>query len=697
MMRVVRMAAIAAALLLSLAARADEGMWMIQDINAALEKNMKARGLKLKAKEIYNADAPGTTLADAVVSLGFYCTGSVISDRGLVITNHHCAYSNVAKLSTPEHNYLEDGFWAMTQDQELPVEGEKFYFLKSVVDVTDEVAAMKKQLEAKGEDEVDIKIESQLQKRYEESTGLTCILSSMWGGEKSYLSVYKVYTDIRLVAVPPSCIGFFGGETDNWTWPRHNCDFAMYRIYENGAPLVTDNYLKVSLKGYTPGSFTMVIGYPGRTDRYASSAEIDYQEKVELPSSNYLRGGQMKILRKWMDADPDVRMKYSDRFFSLSNIQENNVGMAACYKRFRVKEEKEAQERRMQEWIDGSYNRKEMWGTLIPDLKEAYSSIAGGDRDLILFRETVLRGTFISRYVSRAANSGTVSKAKEALLAGIAQTDPRVEKELLAQALEEYFTNQDRYYFGPYQRKVQDRFGYDFAAMADYLWDNSLVSSKAKVEALESMDQVLQDPLRKFISDTPVSVYTERNGHLEKSQKAVELEDEYKRALYWMRLQKEELQYPDANSTMRISYGTVGGFFPNDGVWCHWYSTPAGILQKYDPANHDFNLNDRQKALLEKGNWGRWGFRIGGKRYGMIVDFLTDNDIAGGNSGSPVMDAEGNMIGLAFDGNIESLASDTSYTKGYNMCINTDIRFVLWVLDKYAGMKRIIKELEFVT
>ncbi|MBR4755919.1 MAG: S46 family peptidase, partial [Bacteroidales bacterium] len=258
-----RTAALVAAMLLSLAARADEGMWMIQDINEALEKNMKARGLKLSAKEIYNADAPGSTLSDAVVSLGFYCTGSIISDRGLVITNHHCAYSNVARLSTPEHNYLEDGFWAMTPDQELPVEGEKFYFLKSVLDVTDEVAALKKQLEARGEEAGTMKVSSILQKRYEESSGLTCILSSMWAGEKYYMSVYKVYTDVRLVAVPPLCIGFFGGETDNWTWPRHNCDFAMYRIYDNGVPLVTDKYLKVSLKGYTPGSFSMVIGYPG--------------------------------------------------------------------------------------------------------------------------------------------------------------------------------------------------------------------------------------------------------------------------------------------------------------------------------------------------------------------------------------------------------------------------------------------------
>ncbi len=679
---------LAAVLLLSsLSIHADEGMWMIQDINAALEKNMKARGLMLSAKEIYNADAPGTSVADAVVSLGFYCTGSLLSDKGLIITNHHCAYSNIAKLSTPEHNYLEEGFWAMSSEDEIPVEGESVYFLKRVFDVTDEVEEMKNAGR--------LDIQSQLVRKYSESTDLTCIFSNMWAGERSYISAYKVYTDVRLVAAPPVCIGYFGGETDNWTWPRQNCDFAMYRIYENDLPVSCEKSLRISLEGYTAGSFAMVIGYPGRTDRYASSAEIDYQEEVALPASNELRGSQMKIISRWMDSDPAVRMKYSDWYFGLSNTQENNVGMAACYKRFRVRDEKLAQEREMQEWIDSSPGRKERWGTLIPDLKAAYSLIADGEQDKVYFRETILRGTFISRYILRASNSKTLEQAKEHLLAGIAETDPRVEKDLLEYALREYFTNQDSYYFGPYQKRIQARFGYDFRAMAEYLWDRSLVSSKSKVEAMEALEEMDNDPLRKFLEDARISAYNDRNGHQDKRNRATELENEYKRALYWMRLNKGVLQYPDANSTMRISYGRVGGFEPNDGVWYNWYSTPDGILQKYDPANHDYDLNPRQKALLEKDFWGRWGFRLGRKRHGMIVDFLTDNDIAGGNSGSPVLNANGDLIGLAFDGNLESLASDTSYTQGYNKCINTDIRFVLWVLDRYAGMKRILKELEF--
>ena len=682
--------------LASVSAYADEGMWMIQDINAALEKNMKARGLKLSSNEIYNADAPGTAVSDAVVSLGFYCTGSVISDWGLIITNHHCAYANIAKLSTPEHNYLEDGFWAMDTKQEIKIDGEKVYFLKRVLDVTDEVEALKRDLIRQGQPTGMRRLSHVMETRYSKATGLECILSSMWAGEKYYMSIYKVYDDVRLVAAPPLCIGYFGGDEDNWEWPRHNCDFAMYRIYENGKPVTREKSLKVSLGGYKPGSFTMVIGYPGRTDRYASSAEIGYQEETNLPVSNDIRAKQMSIVSRWMDADPAVRMKYSDWYFSLSNQQENGAGMEKCYKRFHVREEKLAQERKLQKWIDSAFDRREKWGTLIPDLKKAYSDCASIERDKIYFRESMFRGTTIGKYYMRAGNSKELDKAKQSLLDGRAATDPRVEKELLECAAREYFTNLDSYYFGEYQTKLLDRFGTDFKAMAEYLWDKSLISSEARIKGIESKDEILNDPLRKFLTETPATRFNDRDGHGTRWNERNELEREYKRALYWMKLQQDEPQYPDANSTMRITYGTVGGFVPNDGVWYNWYSTPSGILQKYDPTRHDFDLNARQKRLLEKANWGKWGFKLDGRNNSMIVDFLTDNDITGGNSGSPVLDAKGNLIGLAFDGNTESLASDTSFTEGYNKCINVDIRFVMWVLDKYAGMKQVLNEIEFV-
>lgn len=684
----------AVALMFGATAFADEGMWMIQDINEALEKNMRARGLKLAANEIYNDEAPGTAVSDAVVSIGFYCTGSVISDQGLIITNHHCAYSNIAKLSTPEHNYLEDGFWAMTSEEEIPIEGETVFFLKKVFDVTEEVKGIMKEFRANGKPFGIRKISAIMEKRYKEATGMECILSSMWAGEKYYMSVYKTYTDLRLVAAPPQSIGYFGGNQDNWTWPRHNCDFTIYRIYEDGKPVTREKSLKISLAGYHPGSFAMVIGYPGRTNRYTSSAEINYQEKINLPISNAIRGGQMSIIRKWMDADPIVRMKYSEWFFSLSNIQENNDGMAKCFRRFWVKDEKIEQEKEMQKWIDAAPNRKAMWETLIPDLKAIYSETESVERDKAVFRETMFRGTFISRYMLRAGNVSSVERAKETLREGFAATDARVEKELLEYACKEYFENLEFSYFGKFQVKMLDRFGDDYKAMAEYIWNKSVISSLSRIDGIQTVDEVKNDPLRRMLTDTPVTTFNSRKDQLEKRQRVNKLGKEYKKALYWMRLHKDVEQYPDANSTMRITYGTVGGLQPNDAVWYNWYTTPEGILQKYNPDDHDYILKDRHKYLLEKGRWGRWGTRVDGRRT-MIVDFMTDNDITGGNSGSPVLNAKGELIGLAFDGNLESLASDASYTEGYNKCINTDICYVMWVLDKYAGMKRIVKEVTF--
>jgi len=330
---------IIALLLLPAAASADEGMWMIQALNQALEKKMQERGLQLSAGEIYNADAPGATVSDAIVSLGFYCTASVISPEGLLITNHHCAYSDLSELSTPEKNYLEDGYWAFYRKDEIPLKGKAVYFLRRVLDVTGEVAAVSDSLSRNGERFGSRKLSSILERRYAARTGLEASLNSMWAGEKYYLALYETFTDIRLVGAPPVAVASFGGDEDNWEWPQHKADFALYRIYDHGEPLQSPWHLKISEAGYKEGDYTMVIGYPGRTDRYSSSFKADYLERVERPVTNRLRGRQMEIVRRWMDADPDIRMKYSDWFFSLSNVQEMQEGEVQCFKRFHVVDE----------------------------------------------------------------------------------------------------------------------------------------------------------------------------------------------------------------------------------------------------------------------------------------------------------------------------------------------------------------------
>lgn len=697
---------------------ADEGMWLIQDINAALEKKMQERGLKLSAGEIYNADAPGAAVSDAIVSLGFYCTGSIISDQGLLITNHHCAYSDVFALSTPEHNYLEEGYWAVRSDQELPIPDKQVFFLKRVLDVTAEVQNLRKELSEKGLPCGMRRVSHIMESRYKKNTGKEAYLNSMWAGEKYYMALYDVYEDLRLVAAPPVSVAAFGGDTDNWEWPQHKCDFAMYRVYMspdgNPAKYSSDNVplkplrkLDISLDGYKPGDYTMVIGYPGRTNRYASSLETDYQERVTLPIANELRRNQMEIMRRWMDADPAVWLKYSDTFFGLSNIGEMQEGEAACLKRFGVKAIKESEEKDLQAWIESDPARKARWGSLMSDLKKMYDETEAVERNKAYFRETFFRGTIIGRTIMRMNSArGKFKPMKKFLMRGISETDPRVERDLLEYSVSQYFTNIDTSLLGPYQRELSAKFGTDFKAMTDYIWEGTMVASREKAEAFNNPAQFNDDRLKKLLLDVSILDFNKTDDDMNLRNRILALNKEYTQALYEMRSDKGIAQYPDANSTMRITYGTVGPIEPHDGVWCSWQTSTNGIIEKYDAENRDFKPSDAFMSMLASRDWGRWAVKmpssdkkaapapVGSAPAGtMPADFLTDNDITGGNSGSPVLNAEGKVIGLAFDGNKESLASDLYAVPGYNKCVCVDIRYILWTLDKYAGMSRIIEEL----
>ncbi len=705
---------------------ADEGMWLIQDINAALEKKMQDRGLRLSAGEIYNADAPGAAVSDAIVSLGFYCTGSIISDKGLLITNHHCAYADVFAMSSPEHNYLEEGYWAVREDQELPIPGKQVFFLKRVLDVTAEANTLREKLRKDGKPSGMRRVSHLMETKYKKETGMEAYLSSMWAGEKYYMALYDVYTDIRLVAVPPVSVAAFGGDTDNWEWPQQKCDFAMYRVYtspdgspadysKDNVPLKPLRKLEISLDGYKPGDFTMVIGYPGRTSRYSSSMETDFQERVVLPVSNELRRNQMDIMRRWMDADPEVWLRYSDIFFGLSNVGEMQEGEAMCLKRFGVKAIKESEEKVLQAWIEASPERVAKWGSLLDDLRSMYAETEEVERDKAYFRETMFRGTIIGRTVMRMKSAGgNLHKMRGFLKRGMDETDPRVEKDLVRYAIGQYLTHVNPSYFGPYQRELLEKFGQDFDAMTDYIWEGTMFSSPEKAAAFSSPEQFNEDRLARFLTDVSIVAFNKSDEDMTVRNRITVRSHDYTRALYEMRAGKGIAQYPDANSTMRITYGTVGALEPRDGVVCSWQTSTNGIIEKYDPSNRDFNPSDEFMSMLSCGDWGRWAvpFGVPSRRMGkpmqntsaepfiagapagsMPADFLTDNDITGGNSGSPVLNADGKLIGLAFDGNKESLASDLYCTPGYNKCVCVDIRYVLWTLDRYAGMSRIVEEL----
>ena len=700
--RLVIGAALAALLLTGVTARADEGMWMVNLISKALEARMQEKGLQLSANEIYNAEAGGLT--DAVVSMDFGCTGSIISDEGLVITNHHCAYSDVYKLSSDSHNYLEDGFWALKSTDEVPIEGKSIYLLRKVIDVTDEVSAVLAEAAAEGRPMGFRKIAYQLEKRYAADSGCEASLSSMWAGSKYYMALYTVFKDIRLVAAPPVSIAAFGGDVDNWEWPQQKCDFALYRIYTapdgtpaeysaDNVPLKPVRKLAISTQGYADGDFAMVIGYPGRTDRYASAAKINYEETVSYPITNEVRAAQMKIVSDAMNADPAVRLKYSDYYFTLSNIQENNEGMVQCIKRFGVTAQRRAQDSELQKWILADGGREQKWGGVLEALDSVYAAIENADRSRIWYRETIVRGTRLAVVATRLnssrrnlTNPRSVNIMKHSDAQTYSELDLDVEKQLFRYSVASYYANVDKRFWGEFQKSLFENYSGDCQALADALWASSWLTDEKRIAEFltcdgPEMEKYCDDSLFNFLQEVKINDFNREIDCIQKENTPTGLGKEYTHALYEMRQDKGIEQYPDANSTMRLTYGTIGGYEPYDGVYCSSHSTADGILEKYDPQNYDYSLKPEWKSLLE--SQGR----------GMTVNFLTDNDITGGNSGSPVLNARGELIGLAFDGNKESLASDVDYTPQYNHCVNVDIRYVLWTLRNYARMDRILEEI----
>ena len=652
-------------------ARADEGMWLIQCLDRALEKNMKARGLKLSAREIYNEEAGG--LSDAVVSLGFYCTGSMISDDGLLITNHHCAFSQVAGLSTPDHNYLEDGFWAQNRSQEIPLQGETFYFLKKVLDVTDEVENLRASLEAEGKPSGSRRISSIMEKKYSEEYGMEASLESMWSSAKYYLCLYVTYTDIRLVGVPPVSVAAFGGDEDNWEWPQHKADFALYRIYDrNGEPLHPSRHLRISQKGYKQGDFAMVMGYPASTNRYASAAEIQQEIRVERPAANHLRDRQMEIIRKWMKADPSVRMKYSNAFFNLTNQAELEKGEGECVARFGVIEHRRA-------WEEGLRASSPENRELVDNLNASYAAVADIERLKVYYREALVRSMRIGQALMRMGGSGRdgVEHQRQLLAQGLEQTDPRVEKELLAFSVEEFLTNLPQRYLAPFHQQLLKDFGNDFKAMANWIWEHSCVADFGRKPDGEVVTQyagpIEEDALYRYIRDLGIVVFNGEEDALAPELRS--LSRQYVLARYQYLKELGIPQYPDANSTLRLTYGQVQAMEPWDGVYTHWQSTARGLREKYNPLAHDFAYPQAFLEVLPPADYP--------------VNFLTDLDITGGNSGSPVLNARGELIGLAFDGNKESLASNYESVPGYNMCVCVDIRYVLWVI-RYLGRQEYI-------
>ncbi|MHC1780304.1 MAG: S46 family peptidase [Bacteroidales bacterium] len=718
MKNLLRISSLLLLLLVITPSRADEGMWLINLLDKNLSAKMKKSGLKIDPKVIYDENM--ASLSDAVVSLDFGCTGSIISNEGLLITNHHCAYGDVHALSTPEKNYLEDGFWAMKRDQEKYIPGKSVFFLRKVIDATDEVKTASDSLKKAGQPSGMRKISSVIEGLHNKRSGFETMLVPMWRGSKYYIFYYEVYTDIRLVGAPPVSIAAYGGDTDNWEWPQHKGDFALYRVYAGkdgkpakysaeNIPLTPKKVLTISAGGVKEGDYTMVMGYPGRTNRYSSSYAVYEKEKITNPVSVKLRKGKLQIMRSFMDQEPSVRLKYADQFFNISNVQELMEGEVINFRRFGVVEIKRAEESELQKWVESDPSRAEKWGTLLKKMEESYAKTEKIAKARKYFQETMVSGQgFI--YMGNRTNSLKNAKERDKIdtlrvgspdhktlirniESGYESCDLRVEKELMNYQLREFLGNVPEEYWGEYITRLYKEFYGDSKLMTNYVFENSIILNPDKFRATVAKDQpidlYINDPASQLSRSARIMEFNTAETNIMKGENIFDMEAYYARLMYQMNEDKGKVQYPDANSTMRLTYGTVGPINPSDGIHYSSQSTTQGFIDKYNPDNYEFNIKPEVLQLLKSKDWGRWGEN--GKMY---VNFLSDNDITGGNSGSPVMNAKGELIGLAFDGNKESLAGDAWFHPQMNKCVNVDIRYVLWIIEKYAKAGHLINEMK---
>ena len=689
-----RILTIVAALAVSFSAVADEGMWLLPLLKQLNGKDLREAGCKLTPEQIYSINK--TSLKDAIVHFGGGCTGEMISDQGLLVTNHHCGYSSIQGLSTDEHNYLMDGYWAKSLDQEIPCPGLTVTFLVSMEDVTKVIEDGTKSAEA---------IEEEAEKA---NPGCTAQVTGFYNENIHYLIIYRTYKDVRFVGAPPASMGKFGGETDNWMWPRHTCDFSMFRVYadENNMPAEYDDdnvpmrpakSLKVSLKGVKEGDYTMVMGYPGRTQRFQTAAQLQ-----DMIATNRIRIDartiRQDIMWEEMIADKSVQLKYADKYAGSANGWKKWQGEELAFKNLDIIGREEAKEAALKAWIDADPERQKKYGDPIADIAKhventaeataAVNRIVEGPYQIELVQfANALPGLFHRELREGKDTSEALESAREWLKEGYRDYVVSIDKKTAVALLEHYRKTAAKEDY----LKIGDRdfASLDIPAYVDNLFASSLFTSEEKALAA-SIDEAMQDPamelaqaIMEALMGKYMAVYGMPNASYDKARK------DFAAAL--MEWQKGKALYPDANSTMRLTYGHVLPYSPKDALKYEYYTTAQGLLEKEDPTNPEFILPAGIKSLLLAKDYGRWAAKDGTLR----TCFLTNNDITGGNSGSPVLDAKGNLIGLAFDGNWESMSSDVMFEPALQRCICVDIRYVLWLVEKYGGASNIINEITY--
>ena len=697
---------------------ADEGMWLPSLIYKLNINTMQEMGCKLSADDIYSINH--ASLKDAIVALDHgSCTAELVSKDGLLLTNHHCGFGEIQAHSSVEHDYLQDGFWAMSRDEELPNPGKTVTFLLSVEDVTAKVLAEVNDEMSEAERTKKInEVTDRLEKEAKGDTHYEVYIRDFFNANQYFLFVTETFKDIRLVGAPPQALGKFGGDTDNWMWPRHTNDFSMFRVYcapdgspaeysEENVPYNPKHFLPISLKGVVPDDFAMVFGYPGRTNRYKTSYGIDYTMKVTNTARIEVRAKKLEIIADYMATSQKAKIQYASKHARSANYYKNAIGQNEALTKLHVLDQKRELEDQFTEWVNADPARKAKYSEALPLIKDAYTSI-DNDKARDYMVEALLMGPEIFMFANSASPLTELLKKPEENKDKIARVvdglkgrmddyfkdyDAATDQKIAGALMKIYADKNSAAYYPSFYEEIQKKYKGDYEKYAAKMFEKSVFVNEDELKAF--LEKPTLKALQKDMGfQAAVSIFT-KFREISMAQAAGGEKLAKGRRLFvagLMEMQPDKVFYPDANSTMRLTYGKVMDYDPRDGVTYKYYTTTDGYLEKEIPGDYEFDVPARMKELILAKDFGQYADADGK----LHTDFITNNDITGGNSGSPVINGEGQLIGIAFDGNWEAMSGDFVFEPNLQRCINVDIRFVLWVIDVYAGAGHLVDEMEIV-
>ena len=701
-------------------AKADEGMWLPMLLGEQVYADMVKKGLKLSKEQLYSINK--ASIKDAIIIFGGGCTGEIVSKEGLIFTNHHCGYNAIAAASSVEHNYLRDGFWAKSKTEEIPAPGVHAQFLVKIVDVTEKVNEKIKGLNATEYAQKLSGILNEIAGKETEGSGYEGRIASMFKGNQFLLFVYERYKDVRLVGTPPENIGKFGGDTDNWEWPRHTGDFSIFRVYmtKDGKPgdYAADNVpykakysLPVSIKGVKDGDYAMIFGYPGGTNRYETSYGVKLKTDIENPSLVGLRDQRLKFMHEEMIKDPAVKLKLAGSYAGIANYWKFFDGESKQLLKFKTYEEKKDSEESFLNWA--KKNGKTEYENLFNDYAKIYDAWRPYAKHRVFMNEGIFGSPLISfatglqqldailsnKNSSKEDLTKMIESLKKAHEDFIKNEDMTSDRNILGFVTQSFYNEIDpsqhpKGFFAALSAKFGDlKNKQTFNAFAENVFANTMLLDTKRFESFLNTPDT--SALRKDPAYAMASAFSSNyRGNYMKFSSEFNAQNNFLGKTYLkgiLEMNKGKKMYPDANFTMRVSFGNVKSYVPRDAVKYSHICTLNGILEKYKPGDYEFDLPAKLIELAKKKDYGQYMDPIAKD---IVVTYITTNDITGGNSGSPVINANGELIGLAFDGNYEALSHKIAFDKDLNRTINLDVRYLLWVVEKLGGATNIIKELD---